>query len=59
MEIPDHTHASVLDRGQGARPVAIVRGSLQWKPAQLNEYSQVILDHTAKPGTPRWGTEPL
>ena len=43
-----HAPASELDREQAARLAAIIPAPLKRKPAQMNEYSQEILDRMSK-----------
>jgi monofunctional biosynthetic peptidoglycan transglycosylase len=45
-----HIPASGLDREQAARLAAIIPSPLKRKPAQMNEYSQEILDRMSKTG---------
>lgn len=45
-----HLPAAELDREQAARLAAIIPSPLKRKPAQMNEYSQEILDRMAKTG---------
>jgi monofunctional glycosyltransferase len=45
-----HVPASGLDREQAARLAAIIPAPLKRKPAQMNEYSQEILDRMSKTG---------
>ncbi len=45
-----HLPASELDREQAARLAAIIPSPLKRKPAQMNEYSEEILDRMAKTG---------
>ena len=45
-----HVRASELNREQSARLAAVIPGPLKRKPAQMNEYSEEILDRMAKTG---------
>src|ERR1700691_2190841 len=45
-----HTHASEMTREQAARLAAIIPAPLKRKPAQMNEYSAVILDRMEQTG---------
>jgi monofunctional glycosyltransferase len=45
-----HVPAAGLDREQAARLAAIIPSPLKRKPAQMNEYSQEILDRMSKTG---------
>jgi monofunctional glycosyltransferase len=45
-----HVPASGLDREQSARLAAIIPAPLKRKPAQMNEYSQEIMDRMSKTG---------
>lgn len=46
----DHAHASDLTREQAARLAAIIPAPLKRKPAQMNEYSAVILERMEQTG---------
>jgi monofunctional biosynthetic peptidoglycan transglycosylase len=45
-----HVPASELDRERAARLAAVIPAPLKRKPAQMNEYSEEILDRMAKTG---------
>jgi monofunctional biosynthetic peptidoglycan transglycosylase len=45
-----HTHASALTREQAARLAAIIPAPLKRKPAQMNDYSAIILDRMQQSG---------
>lgn len=45
-----HTHAADLTRDQSARLAAIIPAPLKRKPAQMNEYSAIILERMAETG---------
>jgi monofunctional glycosyltransferase len=45
-----HTHASDVTREQAARLAAIIPAPLKRKPAQMNEYSAVILERMVQTG---------
>jgi monofunctional biosynthetic peptidoglycan transglycosylase len=45
-----HTHASAVTREQAARLAAIIPAPLKRKPAQMNDYSAIILDRMQQSG---------
>ena len=45
-----HSPASALDREESARLAAVIPAPLKRRPAQMNEYSEVILERMAKSG---------
>src|SRR5580658_5375034 len=45
-----HTEASAVTREQAARLAAIIPAPLKWKPAQMSEYSGVILERMQQTG---------
>jgi monofunctional biosynthetic peptidoglycan transglycosylase len=45
-----HAHASDLTREQAARLAAIIPAPLRRKPAQMNEYSAIILERMEQTG---------
>jgi monofunctional glycosyltransferase len=45
-----HIEASAVNREQAARLAAVITAPLKWKPAQMNDYTAVILDRMQQTG---------